>query len=597
MKTTLDKCRTVFGILTFLLLLARISAFGQDSTAAGSESLGANLGMTAAMPLDSLDFLETGLHRFSLRSPYETVVTHLYFLQDKHWFPDSAAMTLNIANPAGAEAREKAIMLKQFLDGSGYFIDVDALPRNPNYTDTVSGLQKYILTAAEPDIFLYKKPRGWVYSWTTVQAIDRLHARVFPFGTMKWLPQWSQQPFLGIRLWQFLGVLLFVLFTILLHKLLTNLLGGLLESILQRYVKKDRALKFFNKVARPISLLILFSVLDVFYPALQFSGEFNKWVVNGFRVAIPVYQMLIALQVVNLFMAYFEQRAKSSASTLDDQLVPMIRNLLKGVVVIAAVIYIMNRLAVDVTALIGGVAFGTLAFALAAQDTIKNLFGSVVIFLDRPFQIGDWVIIGEHEGVVEEVSVRSTRIRTFGNSLISIPNGNIASAAINNMGARVYRRFVTRVNLHYTTPPPLIELFVEGVRELVRQHPGTRKEAFEVHFETMADNSLQVLIYVFFAVPSWTQELEGRQTLLLSVLELAKRLNVSFAFPKQVININPASEEAANLEPEPLNLEAMKAEMVLFLEENKQRLSQQKVRSEVQIGGSDVDSDSGHANV
>ena len=597
MKSPFSRHFGFLGILTFLLAWPTTVLFAQDSVPTAADTSAFDVGLQSTVLFDSLDYMETGQHRFSLRSPYETVLTHLYYLQDQNWHPDSAAMTLNIANPMGEEAKEKAIKLKQFLDGGGYFIDVDALPRNSNYTDTVSGLQKFVLTTAEPDVFLYKKPRGWVYSWTTVQAIDRLHARVFPFGTMKWLPKWSQQPFLGIKLWQFFGVVLFIVFTVLLHQLLTKLIGVLLESVLQRHVRKDRALKFFTKIARPISLLILFVILNVFYPALQFSGEVNKWVVNAFRIMIPVYQMLIALQVVNLLMAYFEQRAKASKSTLDDQLIPMIRNLLKGIVVVAAIIYIMNRLAVDVTALIGGVAFGTLAFALAAQDTIKNLFGSVVIFLDRPFQIGDWIIIGEHEGVVEEVSVRSTRIRTFGNSLISIPNGNIASAAINNMGARVYRRFVTRINLHYTTPPALIELFVEGIRELVRQHPGTRKEAFEVHFETMDDNSLQVLVYVFFSVPSWTQELEGRQSLLLSILELAKQLDVNFAFPKQVINIHTAPPEAGLVEPLAFDLESAKAAMVRFLADNKARQAQPRQRTEVLLGGSDVDSDSGQVNV
>jgi MscS family membrane protein len=305
-----------------------------------------------------------------------------------------------------------------------------------------------------------------------------------------------------------------------------------------------------------------------------------------------VYVMLIGLQVVNLLMAYFEKRALESPSTLDDQLVPLIRNLMKGVVVIVAIIYILRFLDVDITAVLGGVAFGSLALALAAQDTIKNLFGSVVIFLDRPFQIGDWIIIGDQEGVVEEVSIRSTRIRTFANSLISIPNGNIASAAINNMGARVYRRFVTRIGLHYTTPPELIEVYVEGIRELVRNHPGTRKDAFEVHFDTMADNSLQVLIYVFFAVPNWTQELEGRQQLLLSVLELAGKLGISFAFPKQIINVGAVPDPNAMVEG-PMDAETAKRTMAAYIAENRQRLKEIKPRREAQLEGSEIDSDSG----
>jgi MscS family membrane protein len=591
------------GLVAFWGIWALCLPLSAQDTVAGADTLATVDTTTDATPLSSpsgsgplyaLDYVETGQHRFSLASPYEAVLSHLYFLKETSYHPDSAAMTLNIQNPSGAEAQEKAIQLKQFLDGAGYFIDLDALPHDPDYLDSASHQHRFVLLAAEPDIFLYKKGRGWVYSWTTVQAIDGLHQRIYPFGTLKWLPAWSQRHFLGMHLWQFLGILLFVLFTILLHKLLTRFIGTILRSFLQRVVRRDGAIEFYAKVARPISLLLLFLALNAVFPVLQFSREVNQWVVTAFQVMIPIYAMLIAIQVVNLVMAYFEQRAAATSSNLDDQLVPMIRNLLKGVVVVAALIFVLNRLQVDITAVVGGVAFGTLAFALAAQDTIKNLFGSVVILLDRPFQIGDWVIIGDSEGVVEEVSVRSTRIRTFANSLISIPNGNIASAAINNMGARVYRRFVTRVGLHYTTPPALIELYVEGLREIVRNHPGTRKESFEVHFDTMTDNSLQVLIYVFFAVPDWTQELEGRQSLLLAALELAKRLGISYAFPKQTINIGmPPVVEPGELLGEAGSIELARREMQAYLVEFKQKIVHQKTRTEERIVGSEVDSDAG----
>ena len=544
-----------------------------------------------AAPLYALDYMETGVHLFSLESPYEAVLTHLYFLNEGSYHPDSAAMALNLQNPTSAAAQEKAIKLKQFLDGAGYFIDIDALSHDPDYLDSASRQHRFTLIPAEPDIFLYKKERGWVYSWTTVQAIDALHKRIYPFGTLKWLPTWSQKHFLGMTLWQFFGIILFMLFGFLLHKLLTKVIGSLLESFLARFVRRRRALIFFTKVARPISLLILFIALNAIFPVLQFSLEINRWVVTAFQVMIPIYVMMIALQVINLGTVYFEDRSAASANKFDDQLVPLLRNLLKGVVVVIAAIFILNRIQVDITALVGGVAFGTLAFALAAQDTIKNLFGSVVIFLDRPFQIGDWVIVGDSEGVVEEVSVRSTRIRTFANSLISIPNGQIASVAINNMGARVYRRFVTRVRLHYSTPPELIELYVEGLREVVRNHPGTRKDAFEIHFDTMGDDALQVLIYVFFAVPNWTQELEGRQSLLLAALELAKRLGVSYAFPKQVINLSthpPVETKEAEL-----NIAEATAAMRAYVAEFADQHGTLRVRTEATIGGSEVDSDAG----
>lgn len=581
---------TLVALLCGSLLWAQDSLPASDSTQSPAPVA---MEEANAAPIDDLDYMETGLHHFSLASPYDAVLTHLYFLEEGTYHPDSAAMALNIQNPGGELAQEKAILLKQFLDGAGYFIDIDAIPHDPAYMDSSSKQHRYVLLPQVPEVFLYRKQRGWVYSWTTVQSIDKLHKGIYPFGTLKWLPKWSQRKVLGQQIWQWLGALIFILFTVVLHKLLTRVLGSVLQSFLQRVVKRDKAIEFFQRVAKPISLLILFIALNAVYPVLQFPSEVNQWVVTGFQVMIPIYGMLIAIQVVNLIMAYFEVRASETEGSMDDQLVPVIRNLLKGVVVVVALLWILNRLQVDVTTLLGGVAFGTLAFALAAQDTIKNLFGSVVIFLDRPFQIGDWVLIGEHEGVVEEVSVRSTRIRTFANSLVSIPNGNIASAAINNMGARVFRRFVTRLNLHYTTPPDLIEVYVEGLREIVRSHPGVRKDSFEVHFETMTDNSLQVLIYVFFAVPTWTQELEGRQSLLMAALELAKRLGVTFAFPKQVINVGTLPGAAADVVDFTDQPEAARVAMMAYVDEFKSRIRMTKPRTELSIASSEVDSDAG----
>lgn len=524
-------------------------------------------------PIYESDYLEGGEHRFSLASPYDAVFTHLYYLQDNSWHPDSSSLALNISNPGSEEAQEKAIKLKQFLDGAGYFIDLDAIPRDPNYTDTLTGMHRFVLYPAEPDVFLYKIGRRWVYSGTTVQAIDGLHARVYPFGTMRWLPAWSQKRLFGLQLWQYLGVLLFIVFTYLFHRLLTKVLGSFLEMLLQRFVHREHAVEFFNKVARPISLLALFLVLDKLYPALQFGSAVNRWVVAGFRVMEPVYGMLIGFQLVNLVMAYFENRAASTKSSMDDQLVPVVRNLLKGVVAVATIIVILNSLAIDITAVLGGVAFGTLAFALAAQDTIKNLFGSIVIFLDRPFQIGDFIIIGEHQGTVEEVSVRSTRIRTFNNSVITIPNGNIASAAIDNMGARVYRRLSSRVGLVYDTPPEVIEAFVEGVKEILRVDPGTAPDSIEVHVEALGETGIQVHMQAFLTVQTGPEEKVSKQMVLLAVLEMARFMGI------QLLALRPSPGAAMSLQPHedpsgaiPLTKDPQQA-MRTYLEAYKERFS------------------------
>ena len=135
-------------------------------------------------------------------------------------------------------------------------------------------------------------------------------------------------------------------------------------------------------------------------------------------------------------MVVLKRRAEKTVSTLDDQLIPLLRKFLKAVVLVLGAVWILSRLDFNVTALLAGVSLGGLAFALAAQDTLKNMFGSLLIFLDKPFQVGDWIQADSIDGTVEEVGFRSTRVRTFANSVIYVPNGKLSDMMVNNMGMR-----------------------------------------------------------------------------------------------------------------------------------------------------------------
>ena len=201
---------------------------------------------------------------------------------------------------------------------------------------------------------------------------------------------------------------------------------------------------------------------------------------------------------------------------MDEQLVPIMTRTLQAVIIVIAMLSALQLLDVNVTALIAGISIGGLAIALAAQDTVKNLFGSFTIFLDKPFQIGDWVNFNGVDGTVEEVGFRSTRVRTFANSLVSVPNGKLADMIINNYGLRVYRRYSTTITITYGTKPELIEQFVEGLRQIVALHPDTRKDAFYVHLNGMSSSSLDILFYIFFDVPDWNAELKAKEEILLA---------------------------------------------------------------------------------
>jgi MscS family membrane protein len=248
---------------------------------------------------------------------------------------------------------------------------------------------------------------------------------------------------------------------------------------------------------------------------------------------------------------------------LDQQLIPIVTKSLRIFVVVFGSLIAFQNLGINVMSLVAGLGLGGLAFALAAKDTAANLFGSVMIFSDSPFRVGDWVKFGGVEGTVEQVGFRSTKVRTFYNSLITVPNAVVASAAVDNMGRRQYRRVYTKLAVTYGTSPDEMEAFLEGIKNIIKANPTTRKDYFHVIFSGYGDSALEVMVYFFLEVPDWGQELIQRQNIYLEILRLAKELKVSFAFPSQSLYV-----ESLPLEKKPRGSDPMaKSDLVELAKE------------------------------
>jgi len=249
---------------------------------------------------------------------------------------------------------------------------------------------------------------------------------------------------------------------------------------------------------------------------------------------------------------------------LDDQLVPLIRKTMRFFVLVMGVILILQNNGYNVASLIAGLGIGGLAVALAARDTLANFFGSITIFVDKPFRIGDWIKVGSVEGTVEEVGFRSTRIRTFYNSLVSVPNANISNNDVDNLGMREYRRLLTTLNLTYSTSPEQMEAFVEGIKAIVKSNSHFRQDFYEVHFNAFGAHSLDVMIYVFFKVPDWSTELQQKHNFFLEVLKLAKEVGVEFAFPTQTVHVDSFHKDEPRQVGEPRTEEELAASITEF---------------------------------
>lgn len=505
-----------------------------------------------------------------LQSPYQSIYTLLYYLNEEGYNPSKAATVIDDSNLTEKEKVNIAINLKQVLDGVGIYIYMDEVPKDRNYIDTTTFKQHYVLTPKYPNIFLSKSNNKWQFHSRSIDAIGSAHADVFKFGTdrlLDLLPKIGTKKILGLSMWQHVGILVLAFFCFLIHKIFTLIFERLILRILVSHGYEKIAGEYILPVARPISVFVVIIIVVILFPVLQLPVGTVKYIEPMLKALLPLFGIVVFYKMADILALYLQKLAGRTESTLDDQLVPLFRKTLKTFIVIVGGLFILENLDIPILPLLTGLSIGGLAFALAAQDTIKNFFGSLMIFIDKPFQIGDWITSGTIDGSVEEVGFRSTRIRTFRNSVVYVPNGQLADSTIDNHGLRKYRRFYTQIALTYDTPAELIEIFVDGLKEVVKTHSKTRKDYYEVHFNDMADSSLNVMFYIFFEVPTWSEELRARHEVLIEVVKLAENLGVNFAFPTQTLHIENLPGESS-LSPKYESREVLKERLEEYFSKN-----------------------------
>jgi MscS family membrane protein len=420
------------------------------------------------------------------------------------------------------------------------------MPSNPEYIDTLGQKQEYIPQRGYSDIYLIRKNGKWQYSVHTIIEIPKIHHVIFPLGTealMNMIPGMSEKSFLGLKAWQYLGVLFLIILGFILHKVFIVLIERVVRRLIQKTKVSPEFREAIHSMAIPLSYLVLVQIMHRLFPNLLFPSNYAYYIVLAFDIVLPIFLTIALYRLVNVFTLILKRRAEITETTLDDQLVPLFQKSAKVVVVIFGIVAVLNNLDFNLTALIAGVSIGGLAFALAAQDTIKNMFGSLMIFVDKPFQIGDLVSAEGFTGTIEEVGFRSTRIRTGANSLISVPNGKLVDMVVDNLGMRQFRRYKTFINLAYDTPIDFIELYVEGLRQIVHLHPQTRNEENEIHVNELSTSSINILFNVFFSSSTWSEELKARHEIIMETIRLADVLGVRFAFPTQTIHIETFPEK------------------------------------------------------
>jgi len=487
--------------------------------------------------------------KVDLSNPNATIYTHLYFLQSDSYNPKKAAKT--IFGFKGKEAIEKAIKIKKILDGKGLKVDMTEVPNNPQYSDstTVKNRNKYVLFPVRmPEVSLVKYGDKWLYSRETVAVIDSLYDDIFPWHTA-WLqnvlPKFSQKMFFGYQLWQYFGLFGLVFFSWLFAKIIGKLTFFILKKIQYLVTKKssDRFGPPLKKLNKPLILLLITSFIKKLFPTLLLGIEINKFVFLIIDIAQITFWIYVFLKLVEVVMTIYTDHTKQTHMKLDDQLSPILSRFLTGIVFFLGFLKMLTLFGIPPASVLAGASIGGIALALASQDTVKNLIGTFMIFLDKPFHIGDWIETSELQGTVEEVGFRSSRIRAADTSVYQIPNSTLSEIVINNKGLRLFRRYKTELGIRYDTPPELIELFVANLKELIIAHPKAKADEFDVAFSSFGDFSLNILVNVYFNVDTWSVEQQAKHDFHIAVVRIAAVLGIEFAFPSTTIMVEQFPEK------------------------------------------------------
>jgi MscS family membrane protein len=356
---------------------------------------------------------------------------------------------------------------------------------------------------------------------------------------LEWVREISNYQILGIAAQNYLLAFLALFVALLVRRIVR----AIIEKHLARLAEKTKTRLddlLLGAIGKPLGLAILLAGLLVAVMLLGLREDAQVIVTNVAKVLFAAVGTWLVFRLIDVLAEYAGLLAGKTESRLDDQLVPLIRKTAKVFIGVVAFVLIVQNMGYSVSGLLAGLGLGGLAFALAAKDTIANLFGSATIFADRPFRIGDWIKTDKVEGVVEEVGFRSTKVRTFAKTLVTIPNNMLANVAIDNFSAMPKRRIKMTVGVTYETTAAQMGKAVEAIKKILREHEGVDQDFFLVSFTDFGPSSLDILVYYFTKTTVWEEYLKVRQEVNLAIMRALDGMGLSIAFPTHTVYLHNA---------------------------------------------------------
>ncbi|MCX8082151.1 MAG: mechanosensitive ion channel family protein [bacterium] len=323
---------------------------------------------------------------------------------------------------------------------------------------------------------------------------------------------------------------------------------------------------FIEALSRPLGFLFLLAGISSTIAVLPLptQPDINGFVMNFLKVILAFIFLWFLFRIVDIGIQSLTKIVSRNESKLDEQMIPFISKSVKIVITILLLLWILQLAGYNISSLLAGLGIGGLAVALALQDTLSNFFGSVAIFADKPFGIGDIVKIGDFQGTVEEIGFRSTRIRTLEATLVSIPNKTIANSMIENLSKREKVKVFQTIGIPYNTTTEQIKEVVSSIRTIIRSDANVETENIIVNFSNFGNYSLEITVTYFIKGTDYKEYLAVKERINLAIMKRLEEIGIPIAFQSTSLIENSAKKSINSLKTEKKNKKEKEGEDLPF---------------------------------
>ncbi len=379
----------------------------------------------------------------------------------------------------------------------------------------------------------------------SLKAINAFDSTIVSSVQAQLAPVYEAYPVLSTLIWgvplaNLIAAALLFFLILGLRKVFTKIVLAFLQKLSKRTETyyDDRVI---SALKQPLRFVFIIIAIHLFFLLTFTETDFIKQVINSMIVYTLFWAILnMAEALRELAYAATEKFNPDLSREMGNFILTLLKIFIGGIGLAA----ILTVWGINVTALIASLGLGGLAFALAAKDTASNLFGSFALLADKSIRIGEWVKVGGVEGVVEDVGMRTTKIRSFQKTLITVPNQLVANQPIENFSRRGIRRIKLHIGLTYGTTSEQILKIKQDIESMLRNHEGiSQKDSLLVYFDNFGASSLDIFIYTFTATANWAKYLEIREDIHVKIMQIVEANGSGFAFPSQSIYVESLPSE------------------------------------------------------